>query len=229
MSALKLVFVSDTHGLHDQLVMPDGDILVHCGDATNRGTVPEFARFNQWCQLMRKKYRRVIYCGGNHDALLERSPDLVRSMLLGVDVLVDQAIEVEGLVFYGSPWTPAFLNWHFQLYTPEQAQETWERIPDHVDVLVTHGPVHGILDNVMERVPDREPDGSETWRTVVRHVGCPALFARVMRVRPLLHACGHVHCHPGQFFYDGVHFLNASMLDDAHATPRSPIVVDVSP
>ena len=38
--------ISDTHGLHHQLQLPGGDLLIHAGDVCNRGTQIEAANFN---------------------------------------------------------------------------------------------------------------------------------------------------------------------------------------
>ena len=34
---LSIVCISDTHGKHRSLVVPDGDVLVHAGDITSKG------------------------------------------------------------------------------------------------------------------------------------------------------------------------------------------------
>jgi len=33
----RIVAISDTHNQHDEIELPEGDILVHCGDFTNTG------------------------------------------------------------------------------------------------------------------------------------------------------------------------------------------------
>ena len=46
---VRVVAVSDTHGLHDALgPLPPGDILIHCGDFTDKGSAAEVASFNRW-------------------------------------------------------------------------------------------------------------------------------------------------------------------------------------
>ena len=35
--SLKIVCISDTHGKHRSLKVPDGDVLVHAGDITSKG------------------------------------------------------------------------------------------------------------------------------------------------------------------------------------------------
>ena len=59
--ALRLVVISDTHGLHDRIEgLPDGDVLVHAGDFMNSGyDVQEVLSFNRWLGEQSFK-RRVV-------------------------------------------------------------------------------------------------------------------------------------------------------------------------
>jgi 3',5'-cyclic AMP phosphodiesterase CpdA len=43
---MRIVIISDTH--NHRIALPPGDVLVHCGDCTNRGTTAEFATFAGW-------------------------------------------------------------------------------------------------------------------------------------------------------------------------------------
>lgn len=45
---MKLVCISDTHNFHQDIEIPDGDVLIHSGDATISGTVQEVAAFAAW-------------------------------------------------------------------------------------------------------------------------------------------------------------------------------------
>jgi hypothetical protein len=40
---VKLVAVADTHGEHCRLTIPDGDVFLHAGDLTERGTLEQLA------------------------------------------------------------------------------------------------------------------------------------------------------------------------------------------
>ena len=42
---MRIVCLSDTHNLHERIQVPEGDLLLHAGDATNRGTEKEVAAF----------------------------------------------------------------------------------------------------------------------------------------------------------------------------------------
>jgi Icc-related predicted phosphoesterase len=80
---------------------------------------------------------------------------------------------------FGSPCTPKQANWAFQ-YTTDKAEEIWSKIPDGVDIVVTHTPPKGHCDGSAKGLKD----GRE---------GCPALLSRLEKIRPLLSVCGHIH------------------------------------
>lgn len=50
--SVRIIHISDTHCLHrtieDEFPLPEGDILIHTGDFTNRGHDHEFEDFNNW-------------------------------------------------------------------------------------------------------------------------------------------------------------------------------------
>ena len=142
---MRLVLISDTHGLHDRVPkLPQGDILVHAGDFMNAGyDLREVVSFNRW--LGEQPFAHRIVCGGNHDRLFENSPELARPLLSNGIYLEDSGTTIAGFSFWGSPYTPAFLYWAFMYPRCEEANVHWDRIPDALDVLVTHGPPYGIL------------------------------------------------------------------------------------
>jgi predicted phosphohydrolase len=172
---VRLVCISDTHSRHRDIVVPDGDVLVHAGDFTKRGREQEIADFNGWLAELPHRHKLVI--AGNHDFLFERAPHVARGMLSNATYLEDSGCEIDGVRFWGSPWQPRFFDWAFNLDRGEPLRKKWERIPDRVDVLITHSPPHGVLDRVW--------DG--------QHVGCEELVAALARVRPRVHVFGHIH------------------------------------
>lgn len=167
--------MSDTHGLHEKVDVPEGDILLHAGDLTNRGLLPEVSEFNRWIGTLPHRHKVVI--AGNHDLPFERWPDVSRGLLTNCHYLQDEEIEIEGLRIYGSPWQPEFFNWAFNLKRGRRLAEKWAKIPEGIDILMTHGPPHGIL--------DRTEEGQ--W------VGCKDLRVRVEFIKPAFHLFGHIH------------------------------------
>ncbi len=220
---MKLVFISDTHEMHEAVKIPPCDILVHCGDATGIGRVDQLERFNAWCRKLKRRgdVREVVFVAGNHDILLDAThADTVKSglharaiaALDAVHYLQDSCAEVLGVSFYGSPWTPAFYDWGFMLRDEEHGRKTFFPIPDGLDVLVTHGPPAGVRDLC--------PDG--------RRVGSLALQRVVERARPKVHAFGHIHHSYGVVWNPGrTHSVNASICTEAYKPTNAPIVVEL--
>jgi hypothetical protein len=49
-------------------------------------------------------------------------------------LLVDEAVTIEGIKFYGSPWTQCTMAW--PATTSAQRAERWQHIPKDTDILV---------------------------------------------------------------------------------------------
>ena len=55
-SRIRIVAVSDTHSLHHQVPLssvPDGDVFVHCGDFSKKGSTQEVNSFAEWLASVR--------------------------------------------------------------------------------------------------------------------------------------------------------------------------------
>ena len=66
---MKIVCISDTHGLHDKIVLPEGDMIIHAGDCTNFGSTAQVIEFLEWFSKLAYKYK--IFIAGNHDWFFE--------------------------------------------------------------------------------------------------------------------------------------------------------------
>jgi Calcineurin-like phosphoesterase len=142
----RLVVISDTHGLDDRIEgLRDGEILVHAGDFMNSWyDIQEILSFNRWFSEQRFKHR--VVSGGNPDRYFEAAPQQARALLINAVYLENIGIMIDGLTFWGSTYTPEFLNWAFMYPRGTSAQRYWNLIPDNLNVLITHGPPFGILD-----------------------------------------------------------------------------------
>lgn len=213
----RIVLLSDTHNCNEQISVPDGDVLIHAGDATNRGQIDEIAAFDEWFSGLPHEHK--IFVAGNHDWLFEKSPKYAQSLLAkNIIYLQDSAVEIDGLKFYGSPWQPHFFDWAFNLNRGGELAEKWKLIPDDVDVLITHGPPNGILDAV-SRGAFVENTGCEELRTRIEEI---AAFGKLK-----IHAFGHIHCGYGEAEKFGIRFVNASNCDEDYLPTNPPIVVDL--
>jgi predicted phosphohydrolase len=114
---MRIVCVSDTHGYHELTRVPGGDVLVHAGDVCRHGGLEDVDDFNRW--LGKLPHRHKIVICGNHDWCFQEKPAEARARLTNAIYLEDSGCEIEGLTFYGSPWTPLFCDWSFMLSEPD--------------------------------------------------------------------------------------------------------------
>ena len=103
---MKVAAISDTHGRQNWTV-PSCDMFLHAGDITGRGSLQETAVFAaKLAERMGSSDRpeHAIIVPGNHDACFELFPEHSRA-LFGprVHVLLDEAIVLNGVRFFGSP------------------------------------------------------------------------------------------------------------------------------
>jgi predicted phosphodiesterase len=226
------------------IAVPPGDVFIHSGDLTFRGTLDEVRSELQWIDSLSHQYKLVV--AGNHDMYFDASipdghrfrswridrPVSVEALLAefpSVVYLQDAAATIQGVKFYGSPWTPWFMDWAFNfpetdLQNHYTAAAKWRGIPDDTDVLVTHGPPYGILDTV---------DQCSTWED--NRKGCKALYQRIGQLDHLkLHVFGHLHRGYGMAThylhgedYNETIFVNAA-INTIHYDPyNEPIMVDI--
>lgn len=210
---MRVILISDTHNMLNKSNVPPGEILIHTGDATGSGTIQEIVAFKS--HLDRLPHPCKIFVPGNHDWLFERQQDLARNILgKGVHILVDEEVNINGLRIYGTPWTPRFYNWAFNVDRGAAILEKWKKIPSSLDILLTHGPPHGILDINLERM----------------HVGCEMLRDQLnSRIRCKLHAFGHIHHGYGVEFQNGSYFANASICNEGYKIANDPILFEIDP
>jgi len=236
---MRIVTLSDTHTLGKKIDVPDGDLLIHAGDLTLKGTESEGKAALRWLESLPHKYK--LLTPGNHDFVFDPSaPRQFRNWRLyrhytiqgllekfpSVTLLSDSAVEIEGYKIYGSPWVPYLwqpdgIPWAFNFADGEkgrhQAQNTWAKIPDDTEILVTHTPPEGILDFTDEDRPG----------------GDPFLRRRIDQLTNLrLHVFGHLHEGYGRADYETgegsqLTFVNAAILDGKYEPTHSPIVVDI--
>lgn len=203
---MKLVAMSDTHNLVVPNV-PDGDVLIHAGDATFHGTVKEISAFAEWYGAL--PHRTKLFVAGNHDWLFQTDRLQAERILSGKGIvyLQDSAVMISGKLFYGSPWQPEFCSWAFNVPRGKELAEKWARIPEDASVLITHGPPAGILDTVQNGPM----------------LGCVDLKNRLRRLSVDAHFFGHIHDSYGSLGP----YHNVASCDERYRQTNPPIVVDI--
>lgn len=208
---MRLVSTSDTHGYEPEL--PDGHILIHCGDISiMAGKQDEFMRGIDW--LAKQPHPHKILVPGNHDrwAYDFTADARERCAERGIRLAIDEVLQFDAMQFFCSPWTPNFGKTRAFMHDTGVAEWHWSnRWTRECDVLITHGPPFGILDQCP--LP----------------VGCPSLRRAVEKWKPRLHLFGHVHDRSGgQRREHGTQFANVSYMDaysGVHMPSSNPIFV----
>lgn len=185
---MRVIAISDTHNM--KMRIPNGDMVIHAGDMTNYGTLAEMATFTNWFAELPHKYKIVI--AGNHDGILQTMGNYVKDSLFkpaGVTYLQDDYLEIESKKIFGSPWTPYFCDYSFQYSRGDEAYKLWQKIPQDLDILITHGPPQTILD---------------------AQLGCADLKSMVYKRKPKFHIFGHIHQGHGTIRKRDINFINAA-------------------
>src|SRR5215475_5559984 len=112
--------------MHDQVELPEADVLVHAGDLTISGTPAECRRALQWVNAQPHQWKVVV--AGNHDFAFQDKAELLIADL-DVIYLQDSEINIDGVKFWGSPVTPWFCDWAFNVHRGAPIKKVWEKIP----------------------------------------------------------------------------------------------------
>ena len=183
-SKLKIWHISDTHGFHDQLNIPEGiDLVIHTGDCSNHidpyQNEWEVKNFLMWFEQV--PIPNKIYIPGNHDTSIEKG--LVKAgdfISRGIHLLMHDWINVNGVKIFGSPYTPTYGQWSF-MKSRETINRVWETLPEGMDIIGVHGPCRGILDLSYNRANELEFCGDN------------ALRKHILRLKPKYFLSGHIH------------------------------------
>lgn len=204
---LKIVHISDTHGHHRALRVPDGDILVHSGDV-QCNTVAELYDFNEWLGELPHEHKLLV--PGNHDTVFDperfpqHKPVDFRAILTNCAVLIDEACTLEGIKFYGYNYCKNLpLECHNAFgRTPDQLRQLAHKLAQQqdIDILVTHGPPRGKCDRMVLGLRQ----------------GDPYLTEAVRALKPRFHLFGHLHEGYGIASEGGTVFSNGSSVNMLH-------------
>lgn len=114
---MRCYYLSDLHLEARQfgMALPKGDVLIIAGDLcharcldparTDRYSIEQRGRAKRVIDEALRKFAHVLLIAGNHehyDGVFEDTAELLRRHLPGVTVLDNEAVEIDGLRFFGS-------------------------------------------------------------------------------------------------------------------------------
>jgi uncharacterized protein len=178
---VKLLLFSDLHGdtaaaRRLRAAAQRVDVLVGAGDFCNA-----HHNLRACLDILRPVGKPIVFVAGNNEST-EELADVCQDWPQA-HVLHGSAVTLAGVEFFGIgggiPVTP-FGSWSYD-FTEEQATELLADCPPRC-VLVSHSPPKGAVD-----VSSRG-----------KSLGSVAVRAAIVRTRPLLVACGHIHASAGQ-------------------------------
>ena len=94
---MRIVCISDTHGFHHGLELPEADLIIHAGDISRRGRRNEIMDFLNWYGQL--DYQHKVFIAGNHDFFFEKASDSEIAAIIpdNVTYLNDSGVEIEGI------------------------------------------------------------------------------------------------------------------------------------
>jgi len=208
----KIVAISDTHGLHLNLIPISGDILIHAGDM-GINSLSTLNAINTWFGSL--SFKHVICVGGNHDTYLEKiGPATSKQLFTNAHYLHNESIELMGKSFYGSPYCPLFNNWAFMYERLSlELKQNWELVPYKLDYLITHCPPYGILDRNLDD----------------ERCGCEILVREIAKKFPLNSIFGHIHMNGGRVVNSGgISFYNVALLNERYKMTNEPTIIEIN-
>lgn len=211
---MKILATSDLHGFYPPL--QECDVLVIGGDITKNGHISEVEEFLEWLKSNEEYYKHAVIIAGNHDWAF-RDTHIMHELFNSekVHYLYNEEVVLDGVRFWGSPYTPEFQGWAF-MKEDKGLADVWNLIPDNVDVLVTHGGPYGELDFCYGR-----------------NVGSSSLRQRLMFINPQVHIFGHIHEGYGyaEFAKDSngnrIKLYNVAYCDGKYIPGQPPMLIEV--
>lgn len=220
---MKIVALSDTHGFHYNLKLPEADVIIHSGDFCKYGREDEFIDFVHWFSKVPIQHKILV--AGNHDMCLDPAKNTKASYLKShcipknIHYLENTGVEIDGVNFWGSPFTPIFGSWAFMRERGRAISKIWNEIPKNTHILITHGPPYGHGDLAPPHFTQYQPNA-----------GCFELLKKIIEVDPIYHFFGHIHGGYGitQSQEANTRFVNSAICTEGYKPTNQPQLVELA-
>lgn len=210
---MRLVCLADTHKRHEEVYLPDGDVLIFSGDMCGGGVESSARRFINW--FGKQPHKEKVMIAGNHDRCFDSEAKPLLKLFAeerGIQYLEHESTSIRGVKFFGSPYQPEFCEWAFNIRRGKELARLWSQIPVDTEVLITHGPPYGILDSTVSG----------------ERCGCEDLRRRINDLSDLrANIFGHIHYSYGMEEIKGIKYVNSSICAEDYEPINKPIVIDI--
>ncbi len=208
---MKIDCIGCLHGYFPKL--DGGDLLIVTGDLTAKDTQDQLLHFLSW--ISQQEYNKKIWISGNHDGFLEGTK-FIPIKKLGMEYLCDSGTEFEGLKIWGSPRSLWFhgVNPKCKAFMGKEKElkKFYDKIPDDIDILITHSPAFGILDENYEG----------------ENCGSASLYESIYRINPKILVHSHIHEQGGkQYKFKDTLCINCSIMNEKYKPVNKPITVEL--
>jgi len=224
---MKITAFSDGHGMFPKF-KEDGDILLIAGDIlpvwNHNLTFQKHwyeESFIPWLDSLPFKHK--VFCCGNHDLYFYHSSlkEIRKNLPSNCYYLQDDSVTLDGIKIYGTPWQLPFCDWAFNLCEEDLAIK-FKKIPNDIDILLSHGPAYGYADIVLHK----------TYYCSDGNLGSKALLDAVRRTNPKFVISGHIHTAnheliSGCFNNKITEFANVSYIDEKYEPYYDPLVFNI--
>ena len=216
--SIKCVLFSDTHGCTTEVIngkkvdlqIPDGDVLIHCGDFSAQGSFDDIVYLNSFLSKLSHKKKYVV-CG-NHDIQSEKDFNASQTLLTNAILLYHHAFWIGDIPCFATSYQPFYKGWAYNIADDKKRKKLFDQIPEETQILISHCPPFGYNDKGFQ----------------APHVGDKALLARIRELKHLRYVIsGHLHNSYGIIEENGVTYINCSLLDDRYALKNKPIVIEI--
>lgn len=211
---MKILATSDLHGFFPEI--EPCDVLVIAGDNTANGHMAEVEEFLERIEKNKDKFGHCIVIAGNHDWAM-RDTYIMKELFNSekIHYLYNEEIVIDGVKFWGSPYTPEFQGWAFMREDYQvnnvDLKEIWSHIPEDTDVLITHGGPYNILDYCSDR-----------------HVGSMSLLVKMIEIKPKVSIFGHIHEGYGEMLLnDLTRCYNVAYCDGSYRPGQKPQMIEL--
>jgi Icc-related predicted phosphoesterase len=207
---MRFALISDTHGFCPEI--PTGvEAVIHAGDvAADVDVLQNYCnQIYPWAAAAGVPIHATF---GNHDFAGEEGT-LPGGCPANLRFYIDQAVDINGVKFWFSPWSNYIGPWAF-MQDENGLAAKYAQIPDGTEVIVSHGPPKDYGDQI-------------TWKG--HHVGSVALAKRCANLKKLRYVItGHIHEAFGEYDMNGVRVLNVSHVDENYQPTNQPVILEIA-